>query len=81
MDKDIPANKILEVAKKANKESVVDCKIFDVYVSDSIGENKKSVAFTLYIKQGEKPLTEAEISPIVDSVLQAEINTLNAKLR
>ncbi len=81
VDKDIPASKILDVALKANKQSVVDCKIFDIYVSDSIGENKKSVAFTLYIKQGEKPLTEAEISPIVDSVLQAEINTLNAKLR
>ena len=50
-------------------------------MSDAIGENKKSVAFTLYIRQGEKPLNETEISPIVDSVLQAEINTIDAKLR
>ncbi|MBQ8615411.1 MAG: phenylalanine--tRNA ligase subunit beta [Clostridia bacterium] len=81
VDKEIPASKILEVAKKANRQSVVDVKIFDIYMSDAIGENKKSVAFTLYIRQGEKPLTEAEISPIVDSVLQAEINVLDAKLR
>ena len=81
VDRDVPASQILEIAKKANKVSVADVKIFDVYISDAIGENKKSVAFTLYIRQGEKPLTEAEISPIVDSVLQAEVNTIGAKLR
>ena len=50
-------------------------------VADSLGENKKSVAFSLSIRQGEKPLAETEISPIVDRVLQAEISTLGASLR
>ena len=81
LDKDVPANKIIEVALKANRSSVVACKIFDVYTSKSIGGNKKSVAITLSIKQGEKPLNEAEIAPIVDSVLQAEIKNFDAKLR
>ena len=81
VDDNIPASKIVEIAKKADKTNVVDVKVFDVYVSNTLGENKKSVAFTLYIKQGEKPLTEAEISPIVNNVLQAEITAINAKLR
>ena len=81
VDRDVPASKIVEVAKKADRANVVDCKVFDVYMSDSLGENKKSVAFKLSIRQGEKPLTENEISPIVTNVLNAEIINVDAKLR
>ena len=81
VDADVPANKIIEVAKKANKQAIVDCKVFDIYVSEALGKDKKSVAFRFSIRQGDKPLTENEIAPIMDSVLQAEINTLGAKLR
>lgn len=81
VDRDVPANEIIKVALKADKQNIVKVKVFDVYVADSLGENKKSVAFSLSIRQGEKPLAETEISPIVDRVLQAEISTLGASLR
>ncbi len=81
VDKDIPASKIIEIAKKADRQNIVDCKIFDIYTSDAFGKNKKSVAFTLSIRQGEKPMTENEISPIVNKVLNAEIDTIGAVLR
>lgn len=81
VDRDTPASEIIKVALKADKQNIVNAKVFDVYVSDSVGEHKKSVAFTLSICQGEKPLAENEIAPIVDKVLQAEISTLNATLR
>ena len=81
LDKETPASKIIEIALKADKQNIIDCKIFDVYLSSSLGEDKKSVAMTLSIKQGEKPLSENEIAPIVNKVLEAEIKTLNAKLR
>ncbi len=81
VDRDTPASEIIKVALKADKQNIVNAKVFDVYVSDNVGEHKKSVAFTLSIRQGEKPLAENEISPIVDKVLQAEISTLNATLR
>ena len=81
LDKDVPASKIIETAIKADRQNVVECKIFDVYMSESLGENKKSVAMSLSIRQGEKPLSENEITPIVNRVLDAEIKNLNAKLR
>lgn len=81
LDKDVPASKIIETAIKADKQNVVECKIFDVYMSESLGENKKSVAMSLSIRQGEKPLSENEITPIVNRVLDAEIKNLKAKLR
>lgn len=81
VDRDTAANEIIKVALKADKQNIVNAKVFDVYESDSLGEHKKSVAFTLSIRQGEKPLAENDIAPIVDKVLQAEISTLNATLR
>lgn len=81
LDKDVPASKIIETAIKADRQNVVECKIFDVYMSESLGENKKSVAMSLSIRQGEKPLSENEITPIVNRVLDAEIKNLKAKLR
>lgn len=81
LDKDVPASKIIETAIKADRQNVVECKIFDVYMSESLGENKKSVAMSISIRQGEKPLSENEITPIVNRVLDAEIKNLKAKLR
>ncbi len=81
VDTDVPASDIIKVALKADKQNIVKAKVFDVYTSSTLGEHKKSVAISLTIRQGEKPLTEAEISPIVDKVLQAEISTLHATLR
>ncbi len=81
LDSDISAGSIIEVALKADKQNIAGCKVFDVYTSDTLGEHKKSVAFTLSIRQGEKPLAEAEIAPIVEKVLNAEIKEFNAKLR
>ena len=81
LDKDVPASKIIETAIKADRQNVVECKIFDVYMSESLGENKKSVAMSLSIRQGENPLSENEITPIVNRVLDAEIKNLKAKLR
>ena len=78
---DTPASKIIDVALKADRQNIVDAKVFDVYVSDSLGENKKSIAFTCVIRQGEKTLNENEISAIMNNVLNAEIKEFNAKLR
>ncbi len=81
LDKDTPASKIIETAMKADRQNIVSCKIFDVYMSDSIGTDKKSVALTISIRQGEKPLSENEIAPIVNKVLEAETKILSARLR
>ncbi len=81
VDMDTPASKIIDVALKADRQNIVDAKVFDVYVSDSLGENKKSIAFTCVIRQGEKTLNENEISVIMNNVLNEEIKEFNAKLR
>lgn len=81
VDSDVPASKIIETCLKADKKQIIDCKVFDIYESASLGENKKSVAFRFTIRQAEKPLTDTEINQVMNTVINAEIQTLNAKLR
>ena len=80
VDEDVPASSIIATAKKANKD-VSGVKIFDIYRSASIGENKKSVAFKFRIRQTDKPLTDADISSIMNQIIELEARMLNAKLR
>ena len=55
--------------------------MFDVYEGAQLGEGLKSVAITLYIKQGDKTLTDKEIADIMQKVISAEEKDHKAKLR
>lgn len=81
VDIDLPVINIINTAKKADKQLIADCKVFDVYTGSQVEKNKKSVAIKLFIRQGDKPYNEQEIATIVDNVLQREIKEHNAKLR
>ncbi len=81
VDKDVPASDIIKTAIKVDKNIIENCKVFDVYESSSLGENKKSVAIRFNIRQIEKPLNDNEISTIVNKIIEAEILTNNATLR
>ena len=48
-----------------------DVRAFDVYRSAALGENKKSIAYALTLRNPEKTLTDSDIDPVVNAVLQA----------
>ena len=81
VDKTVPAGALVATAKKCYKQYVVDAKMFDVYEGAQLGEGLKSVAITLYIKQGDKTLTDKEIADIMQKVILAEEKDHKAKLR
>lgn len=81
VDKNTPAGLLVATAKKCYKQYVVDAKMFDIYEGSQLGENLKSVAITLFIKQGDKTLTDFEIANIMQKVINAEEKEHNAKLR
>lgn len=81
VDKTVPAGALVTTAKKCYKQYVVDAKMFDVYEGAQLDEGLKSVAITLYIKQGDKTLTDKEIADIMQKVISAEEKDHKAKLR
>ncbi|MBO5248489.1 MAG: phenylalanine--tRNA ligase subunit beta [Clostridia bacterium] len=48
-----------------------DVKAFDVYRSAALGESKKSIAYSLTLRDPQKTLTDADIDPVVQDVLAA----------
>ncbi len=80
LDKDITSDEISKVIKKAAGSLLVSQKLFDVYTNPILG-NKKSVAYSLTFGSNNKTLTDEEINPLVEKVIEALEKNFKAELR
>lgn len=80
LDKDITSDEISKVIKKAAGSLLVSQKLFDVYTNPALG-NRKSVAYSLTFGSNSKTLTDEEINPIIEKVIEALEKNLKAELR
>ena len=81
MDKDVSSLVVKDQIKKSGSRLLVDIDIFDVYVGENVGENEKSVAYTLTFNDPTKTLNDNEINAILDKVISDVESKCNAKLR
>ena len=81
VDKNIEAKEIQNVIKKAAGSKLEKVEVFDVYVGKGIEEGKKSLAFSLTFTAFDKTLTDEEINPIVEKVIEALEKNFKAELR
>lgn len=81
VDSDIPAGKLLKTIEQNAGESLKELDIFDVFEGESLGSNKKSLAFRLSFVDKNKTLTINEVEPIIEKVLKVLDNKYSAKLR
>lgn len=70
------ARKILK-----GKKSLEELKLFDIYRDEKIGENKKSVAYSLVFRDLTKSLSDDEINPVMEEITKELENKFNAELR
>ena len=81
IDKDVDAYEIEAIAKENGKKLLESFNVFDIYTGESIGEDKKSVAFSMTFRAKDRTLVEAEINDIVSSVISDLENKIDAHLR
>ncbi len=55
--------------------------LFDIFESESLGENKRSLAFSLEFYSNERTLTEEEVQKEFDKLIKKVSEKFNAKLR
>ncbi|MGA7836844.1 MAG: phenylalanine--tRNA ligase subunit beta, partial [Ignavibacteriaceae bacterium] len=55
--------------------------LFDLFEDESLGDDKKSLAFTLEFYSNERTLTEDEVEKEFNKLIMAVTNKFNAKLR
>ena len=80
IDKNISADEISKVIKKAGGNLLVAQEIFDIYTSEALGE-KKSIAFSLTFGSNTKTLTDEEVNPVLDKIIESLEKNLHAELR
>ena len=81
VDDEVVAGDLLDEIKAKNYENLEKIEIFDVFKSESIGQNKKSVALHFVFTSYEKTLVDATVNDIMKNVLSLLENKFGAKIR
>ncbi|MCX6806915.1 MAG: phenylalanine--tRNA ligase subunit beta [Candidatus Berkelbacteria bacterium] len=80
VDKKVDTSKIIEEIKNTDKKILI-VELFDEFMSDKFGSNKKNVAYHIWIQDLEKSPNEKEVNSIVDKILRRIEKKFSAKLR
>jgi phenylalanyl-tRNA synthetase beta chain len=68
---DLPANDLVRAVRGADKQAIVEARVFDVFAGQGVPEGCKSVAVEVVLQPGDKSFTDAEIKAIADKVVAA----------
>jgi phenylalanyl-tRNA synthetase beta chain len=81
VDRPVLASDIEAVIRHAAGGALVTLQLFDQFISEKLGANKKSLAFSLMFQQHDRTLTDEEVNEAVDRVVTALKRELGAELR
>lgn len=81
LSKDVNSSAVIETIKKSAGKLLKDVKVFDYYEGDKIDNNKKSIAYNLYFESYDKTLSDEEITPVFNTIIENVIKKHNAILR
>ena len=81
MDKDIPVGKIEKILKRKGGKYLESYELFDVYTGKQIGENQKSVAYSLLFRSPNGTLKDSDIQGPFGEILETLEKELGAQLR
>ncbi|MCX8059081.1 MAG: phenylalanine--tRNA ligase subunit beta [Spirochaetes bacterium] len=77
VDKNTYSNEIVEIIKDFSNENyyIAEVTPFDVYYSKQLGEDKKSIAFSITVQPYEKSLTSEDTNELINKI----VNSLKSK--
>ena len=81
VDVDVAAANIEKAASSADKTLISNVSIFDVFVGQSLGENKKSVALEITLQPTNKTLTDEDIDAVCAKVVDKVQKSTGGVLR
>lgn len=81
VDKGLQYEAIEQLVKKSNIAYLTETKLFDVFESDKLGVNKKSMAVNFTFQHPTKTLEEQEIEQMMKKLMQGFEKELSAEIR
>ncbi|OEF99338.1 phenylalanine--tRNA ligase subunit beta [Vulcanibacillus modesticaldus] len=79
--KDLEIKELLKTIKESAKKLLESLTVFDVYTSEQLGMEKKSVAFSLTYRSIERTLTDEEVTKLHQKVIDTLQDRYHAELR
>ncbi len=80
MSKDDEAKEVLDIIKKSGGRLLTDINIFDVYEGENVGNNEKSIAYSLTFNDNTKTLTDEEVNTLFEKIIR-DVENKGYKLR
>ena len=81
VDRSVEAGSLLAAIREAGGDLLESVSVFDVYVDDRLGADKKSVAFSLVYRHPERTLTDDEANERHAAVVDRLSSAFGAELR
>ncbi len=81
VEESIEVGQIEKIITKKAKKLLESMQLFDIYRDEKLGENKKSVAYSLIFRDKNKTLSDEEINTIMEDVVCELQKELGAELR
>ena len=81
IDEDVEVGNIEKAIQKHGKKILEEIELFDVYRDEKLGENKKSVAYSLKFRSKDRTLTDEEINKAMEEIVKELESSLGAELR
>lgn len=81
VEEEVPAEAVRRTLEESAGELIEEVALFDVYRSESLGENKKSLAFGLIFRAPDRTLTEDEASEGRLAATEAAKEKFGAQMR
>lgn len=81
VDEEVEVGQIEKIMTKKGKKLLESTKLFDIYRNEKLGENKKSVAYSLIFRDKNKTLSDEEINQVMANIVTELEKTLGAELR
>lgn len=81
VDKDISYSRVEAVVREDAGQYLTGLRVFDVYEGENIGEDKKSLALSLFWQHPERTLNDEEVSGFFTGVVARLEHSLGATLR
>ena len=81
LDEGIAATKVQDVIEKAGAPDVTNVRLFDVYRGEQVAAGKKSLAFSLELRDSNRTLSEEDATRVRGRILNALRERTGAELR
>lgn len=79
--KQVKAEEIEKVIRKAGGKMLKEIEIFDVYTGENVGKDEKSIAYKMTFNHPERTLSDEEVTTVFNKIMEKVVAECNAVVR